>query len=682
MNLPRPDPAGARARRLLAAVRSRLALRALFAAGLLAGAGLLTFALISAAAIAWGTPKLAALGLRSLGFLPLAAPLAAGAAVLTLARRPGRIYAAVLAERARPQLAGSLVLLAESGAGRIALAPGVAELAAERVETTLEGLSAGEVLRGERRSRAPFAIAGAALALGLVLTAAGRQNFLSALAGRATGRGGVAVGTLPEERKGPAGEVAPASAEVLSITYHYPAYTGLDPRASTSSEIDCLRGARAELAVRTQGDVKSVSLRVEPGDRIAEAQRAPDGDWRVEVPVERVGGYIISLNEDETLRGSITARRDLPPTAAAAVRELPDGRLAIDYRAADDYRLGRAWMVFRAAGREMRFAVPDAAGGRETQGAVLVPREVLAASAEGFSYRLIALDTFEPQPQRGESSELEYRPPQRMADAGPLLEKRMPTMAGPRGGTPPAPAGGAGGAAGGNSTRPLESLYKPGGEDEAQPPPASQEPPPDDDDDYIAPAGGESVKPPPPQSERPGGEGEAPSGGSEEGGEGGAPSGESAEGGEGAGGPGGGTVKTPGGPSSGGGEGGAPGGGAPGGGNPDSDKPPTGSETGEGEPIPEGIIPEKVRMDLEPGERLDPGVAPPRLRTDYGARPGEEGGSSLVPTGGGAPGGEVRVLEPGTPPGGEPGAPTGGPAPVAPQYRRYVDEYLRALADR
>jgi hypothetical protein len=86
-------------------------------------------------------------------------------------------------------------------------------------------------------------------------------------------------------------------------------------------------------------------------------------------------------------------------------------------------------------------------------------------------------------------------------------------------------------------------------------------------------------------------------------------------------------------------------------------------------------------LGVRPGEAPDPRLPAPRgLRTDWGRQAPAGPDSSLAPGEADAPDGALAVPSPGAPesaPGGE--AQEARP-PVSPQYRRYVDEYLRALA--
>ncbi|HOX08183.1 MAG TPA: hypothetical protein PK280_17440 [Planctomycetota bacterium] len=495
-------------------------------------------------------------------------------------------------------------------------------------------------------------------------------------------------------------------ARVEKVVYRYPAYTGLAPRESDSPELDCLAGAQAELGIAARGPVESVELRLDSGPRVA-ARPAGGGRWFCSVRVERVGAYSLWVAPQgggaarEVAAGRITARADLAPTAAALARKLPDGRVAIDYRVADDYRLGPARMVFVVGGRRRAYEVPGVDGRRESQGAVLVPSELLAsaAAADGIvRYRLEAADTRSPEPNRASSPDQEFRAEREsaLAMAGPVLEKPPLQMGGSHG-RPEQPGGGSGASSGGQATRPLESLYKP--EDAPAKPPSDpaggQGKTGDPDDPYLAPSGGDPEDEPPARKPD-GGRGPGESGAGDGGGQGGVPEqpkvntpdkgGAGTGQGAGGSGEGGDTRNTPGGRSSGGGNSGTNGGGDGGGSKPVG-KPPTGSETGVGQGSPEQVIPGKVNMDVKPGERTLPvGGAPPPLRTDWG-------GQRRVPAGAGsgsAPG-EVRApdgrLQAGPAPAPDaqtrPGGPAPGRAPVPAadaRYRRYINDYLEAMA--
>jgi hypothetical protein len=473
---------------------------------------------------------------------------------------------------------------------------------------------------------------------------------------------------------------------VAEVVYHYPEYTGLKPRKVLSREIDCLQLTRAEVFLKSVGNVKGASLRLDGEGRSIEFKPAGKGRWKACFTVRRVGTYSVWMRLDKdaaaaklALRGSITARKDLAPSAAASARELADGRIAVDYRVADDYRLGSARMIFRAGGRTMAFAVPDVSGRSESQGAVLVPREVLsAAGSKGFNYRLVASDTRRPKPNRGASDELEYRPPQKLAFAGPMLEKQPrpqsspPTRTGSKGDAPVA----------GKTTRPLESLYKPDLGEKQPPQPPDPSKPAGKTNEFIAPQGEEAPSKPPepkgPKGENPADPGRENPDKQGEGRSGDAPD-ESQGGGQGEGvSPGGEPATTPGNsPSSR--PGRQPGG--EGGNDSGGEKPPKGNETGSKTPPPERVIPGQVNMKLKPGERLDPRRSRlTGLHTGWGEIRRGETGSSLAPGEVRAPGGEVRTQVPGGRSGGPVGPTIGGRVGVAPQYRRYVNEYLRALS--
>jgi hypothetical protein len=724
----------------------RLQARSLTTSFLVSLAAVLVYAQLAAAALALAPPGLALAAEMAARAVLIAAAVGIAGALLPLARRPGRRYLAVLAERTWPRLAGSLVLLAER---HPELDPGVTSLAAERVEAAVSGCAARKaVLREPRSALGPIALC-ASLLLGALLFAVGGGRFLDAL-GEVSGLWGAGPTRIVEVLPGDAeleegqtlavscrltgrqanwarvtfaggessrlqrtgenhwrGSVLPSGScyrlevgarggvrrsqafnvtvrprpavEVVGARYHYPAYTGLRPRTVASRDVDCLQGTRVELTLKSAGRVEAV--RLSRGGNAPELSftRSGAGRWKVSFVVRRVGGYSLLMRpaggaEREVLRGSITARKDLAPAAAAAARELEDGRLAVDYRLADDYRLGSAKMIFRAGGRTMAFAVPDVAGRRESQGAVLVPREVLAAAGSaGFRYRLVAEDTRAPKPNRGASDELEYRPPQQLAAAGPLLEK--PPRRSP--GAPSSSSGG--GQKVGTTTRPLESLYKPGDEDKKPPETPGEPEKKPGGSDLVAPQGEELEPPkkkPPPKNQKPpesgrenpenpdGGEpGEAPR----------EPQGTARQPA-----PGGGSTPTPGNePTS------RPGKG-PGsedGTDPGGEKPPTGGETGSRRPPPERVIPGEVNMELKPGEKVDPRLGTPSgLHTTWGRDPKRTSGTSLAPGEVRAPGGAVGPLSPRGGAGRASGPGLGRKAPVAHQYRRYVNEYLRAMS--
>jgi len=746
---------GPTARRLLASVELRLLARALATSVQLALAGLVCYLLLAAALLALASPGWVLAADLFASALPIVAALALCAALIPLARRPGRSYLAVLAERTCPDLAGALVLLAEE---HPALDPGVLQLSAERAEKALKGRTAREVLRRERRSRAGPATLCATLLAGTVLVFAGGERYLDAL-GEVTGAWGSGPTRITEVSPGDVvleegqlldarcrvtgrrpqwvriafrdGETTPLAespdggwrAQVVptggsyrievgardgllpsgsfsvrlrprpglvlaGVVYHYPEYTGLQPRRLESAGIDCLQGTRVEVLLRSQGSVAGAALRFASRAPDLRFERAEKDLWKAGFTVRRVGSYSVHVKladgrEREALRGSITARKDLPPTAAASARELENGRIAVDYRLTDDYRLARARMVFRAGGRDMAFAVPDVSGTRESQGTVLVPREVLrAAGSGGFRYRLVARDTRVPEANVGRSPEFEFRPAQRLAMVGPMLEKRRP----PRGASRP-PLRHAGGAApeAGPTTRPLESLHKPDLE-EKQPPDEERSDPgrsSDVDNEFVSPRG-EEVNPRPKRPKKnPDGGGDDPGKRSPDaGGEGRTGDAPEDAGDDNAGGraptPGGGTTTTPGNePTS------RPGRG-PGsnqGTQPGGEKPPKGHESGSRTPPPEQVIPGEVRMGLEPGEALDGRQGRPgALHTDWGTTAVRGPGSSLAPGRGRAPQGPIGTLRPGSGTRSPTGPVAGTRAPVAPQYRRYVAEYLRAMA--
>lgn len=656
------DLRGPRARRLLHAVALRLALRQAAAGGLLALAA-------AAAVAALPVPAVAARLTAGLLLLAVLAPAALAAAALL---RPGPVYCAALAERARPELAGSLILLAERPPAGRTVERAVADLLAERADALLAALKPRQVAALDGASRR--LLLGAAVAAALAASGAAARNLLPEAARKAPV---ATAAVLAGPRSAPpAAAIAPA-ARLALVRCRYPEYTGLAPRESSSAQIDCLAGARVEMFLETGLPADALLVRL-PGGEVAPARTAGRGLVRAEFDVRRTGAYTVLAvaggggGPYEAFRGTITARADLPPGGSLAVRELRDGRLALDYRAADDYRLGRALTVFRAGGRTMPFEIPDAAGRRQTQGVALVPREVLAASGDGnFLCRLVALDTRAPEPNRFEGPEVEYRPPRRKPEPGPLLEPGAPPVA-PTGAGPSGPAD--------SATRPLEVLYKP----DLEPPPAQpsgQLPERLPDDPYVAPTGGEAEQPrpgsgqPPPERAGPTGEGAGGSGGGYEGagagtetteprfpartpgpgGGGSAPSAGPAPAGAGSAGPGG----------TGGGRG---------------TRPPTGAETGAGPLPPERVIPGKVRMDFEPGESRTPeGPLPPSLRTDYGAEAPAGAGGIGAPEAPRAPPGGLEV--PGEFPAATGGAPPPGTRSVPPpalQYRRYVEEYLRA----
>ncbi len=770
-----PGAFGPRAAALLAAVELRLRTGALLASLVLAATGLLLAVEMTAAALVFGSSAAVEFAEPVARLLPAAAiVLLAAAASIPLLRRPSRIYAAALLDKARPELHGQLVLLAEHQAGRTALPDGAGELMAERIESALGDSAPAprEALASERPVRRPLACLGAVLALGLGFLAFGGTRYLEAL-GEACGARGVGPTRIAQVEPGdtsvdegesiqircrtagrepravtlvagsrrmamsrdPAGlwrtslkprgsgryrveaegrsgrlEAGPFElrvrpkplARVESIAYRYPDYTGLAVRESDSPEVDCLLGTLAELRIRTRGAVGSVELRVEPGGTVAVRRESADR-WLGEIRVRRVGRYSLWVTPEgggaprEVARGTITARADLAPTAAALARRLADGRVAIDYRVADDYRLGPVRMVFVAGGKRRVYEVPDAAGRRESQGAVVVPKEVLASADGGFRYRLEAVDTHRPEPNRGASPDREFRVEREVAMAGPVLEKSPLQMGGSHQ-RPSAPdSSGDDGAARTQTTRPLESLYKPGEDETGKPPPSgSRRQPEHPDDPYMAPSGGAPEDEPPEPKRKPDGTSGSEAGGDQTPGDNGGqgaplrppevnsprPGGQGSSSGQ-EGTANGGTQNTPGGTSQSSGGGANSSGGDGGANTRPAEKPPTGAETGVGQTLPERVMPGKVNMDIRPGESRAPdGAAPGPLRTDWGgARPVRQG-SELEPADARAPDGSLRS---GPAPIAEPAA-DGRPAPsppvaaIAPRYRRYVNEYLEALA--
>jgi len=499
-------------------------------------------------ALAAGVALLAALVLLTLALDPgtaarraaLGAFLAIETAVLLLLvarpalRRLSRVYLAERVERARPELDGRLILLAEHATGGRWLDPAVAaRVAAEAAEVT-RALRPAAVLSGEGTPARPHAALLAGTLVFLVTALVTGDAFFDALAralrpslGRAASPATAAAKLAPAPEPGapPAGPRAPtARVEVQSVTIRYPGYTGLAPRIGPGGAVDALRGSTAELEIRATEPVESVAL-VAPGGAApaaaAPVQREAGADgtlWRASFRVERSGSYRIVYGLPArgagAASGTVTCRPDVPPSVSIA-RD-PEEPAAVLVRASDDYGLGAARAVFRVG--DVRKVVDLPARGPDLYVRVRAP-EALARPGAVLAVRAEAADRREPAPNRVRSGEIRLAlapeaPRSLFAEFAP---RRLPSSPDSAGAPPPAgPVGPA---------RPQQRSYDVLSRPDDEPEPPASEPERadpgagrDEPDEYVAPPGEPAEREPrereKPASEEPGdGTQEEPGGG-------------------------------------------------------------------------------------------------------------------------------------------------------------------------
>jgi hypothetical protein len=440
---------------------------------------------------------------KHLGLLAYCSPLPVLLAILwalhPLYCRRGMAYVSALAERHDSRFRGYLILLTEGSSED----PGVIQLAQEHVEKLLADVSPQKIARTEslKLSRLIGSASCLLLACGLLcFSLVPGQNSSDPQA-----NADQTSSAINSELK-PAIVIKPGG-QVSRILLTHPAYTGQDPEEIIGPNIDCLRGSKLNFMVTASGPVNKIYLRLKPTGSNLELSRLPgkSDSWQVSFPVNVSGGYQIDLvlgngSRLSPLSGNITARRDLPPNAYAAIRTTDAGRLVLDYRVSDDYRLAKAKVVFSIGNTTQAFALPRAKGKREAQGSALIPSTVLnLAGSSGFLFNLVATDNCTPKANTCSTRQQRYLPPQQIAALGPLpgntFPNRIPDIS-PRTGQGQEPD--SSGSETSTTTRPLSALHKPGqedGTDKSSDPdqPRSKKGSGIEDNEFVAPSSGETA---------------------------------------------------------------------------------------------------------------------------------------------------------------------------------------------
>jgi len=153
--------------------------------------------------------------------------------------------------------------------------------------------------------------------------------------------------------------------EDISLRYHFPAYTMLEPETSHGSgDIAALRGTRVEVHIKPTIEIPGGSLLLDDGQRI-DLVKHEAGNWRGEIRVEQDGAYRVTLQRnsgavvDASSEFRITALDDRHPT----VTILNPGRdtkvsmieePVMEVRSSDDQGIAKLELVFRVNGADQQ----------------------------------------------------------------------------------------------------------------------------------------------------------------------------------------------------------------------------------------------------------------------------------------------------------------------------------------
>lgn len=373
-------------RQFLAAVRGRLVVRSWLLSALVLADLLLLLVLVGL------TPRLLAFAATRIAYL-LFAGLTLTLALATIARRlrrwPRDRDVARLVARSEPSVSDSLLTAVELETGTGGPHLGSQVLVALHRDDTARRIAELHPARLVPWSPlVPLARLGAALGVTVILITWVQPGILTrffrALWLPPAGASVFAAG----------GAISGATIGQLRLTYHYPLYSGLEPRVveGATGDIRALRGSEVVIEAIADAPIAAAWIRLDSGGTIAFEL---SGDRRVHtrLTVSESGRWHTELEDPsggvsvDALTHAITVDEDTFPEvhleAPAADLELDDrDELEIRWRATDDFGLGEAHLVIARMGSETRTRLELKPGAREQAGTVS-SRELKLAFAPG-----------------------------------------------------------------------------------------------------------------------------------------------------------------------------------------------------------------------------------------------------------------------------------------------------------
>jgi len=155
----------------------------------------------------------------------------------------------------------------------------------------------------------------------------------------------------------------------ISLRYHYPAYTMLEPEVSEGSgDISALRGTRVEVQIKPTMNIPGGALLLNNGERI-DLVKNDSEDWVGEITVAQNDGYKVSLQRSSGIAVEassefrITALDDMHPTVSilSPGRDMKVSMIeepVMKFRATDDQGIAQMELVLSVNGAaEQRIAL-------------------------------------------------------------------------------------------------------------------------------------------------------------------------------------------------------------------------------------------------------------------------------------------------------------------------------------
>ena len=182
----------------------------------------------------------------------------------------------------------------------------------------------------------------------------------------------------------------PAGIQALTVTYHFPKYTGLpDAVQRDNGNLVALAGTKAEIDVSPTVELNGVVLKPGGGTAV-EFSRRSDGHWRSDLEMREDSNYQISLNpiSGDSLPSifTIQVQKDQPPDAHItdpkqdllfAEKDRPKS-VAVKYSMNDDYGVAQAELKYiksTGEGDSAKFesgSIPIKAAGRAASGELIL----------------------------------------------------------------------------------------------------------------------------------------------------------------------------------------------------------------------------------------------------------------------------------------------------------------------
>jgi hypothetical protein len=147
----------------------------------------------------------------------------------------------------------------------------------------------------------------------------------------------------------------------ISLHYHYPAYTMLEPEVSEGSgDISALRGTRVEVQIKPTMNIPGGTLLLNNGERI-DLVKSDSQDWIGELTVEQNDGYRVALQRvggidvEASSEFRITALDDMHPTVSilSPGRDMKVSMIEepiMKFRATDDQGIAQLELVLSVNG--------------------------------------------------------------------------------------------------------------------------------------------------------------------------------------------------------------------------------------------------------------------------------------------------------------------------------------------